>query len=138
MDNEERIIFEILSGLTDKWKSFFGLYTQFIGYLTTDMAKTLLVVKRESYYDIDSHFSNINLDLINVKALEYGVTELPYRDKYELNEVIPVLWEFLDEYDLYAISDKAWNKLIEYLDKMIAKEGDLCRDYIQKPIMKTL
>lgn len=122
MDNEEKIIFEIMSGLPEKWKSIFGLYTQYIGYLTADMAKILLVVKRESYHDIDSNFSNIDLDLVNAKALEYGLTELPCRDKSELNRAIPVLWEYLDKYDLCAISDKAWNELIEYLDRKIAKE----------------
>lgn len=122
MENEEKIIYRILSGLPDKWKSFFGLYTQYIGYLTADMAKTLLVVKRESYYDIDSDLSNISVDLINSKAFEYGVSELPYRDKKELNEVLPVLWEYLDEFELCELSDKAWNELIEYLDSKIAKE----------------
>lgn len=122
MDNEEKIIYRILSGLPDKWKSFFGLYTQYIGYLTADMAKTLLVVKRESYYDLDSDLSNISVDLINTKAFEYGVSELPYRDKKELNEVLPVLWEYLDEFELCELSDKTWNELIEYLDSKIAKE----------------
>lgn len=122
MDNEEKIIFKILSGLPDKWKSFFGLYTQYIGYLTAEMAKTLLVLKRESFDDVDFDSSNINLDVINAKAFEYGVSELPYRDKKELNEVLPVLWEYLDEFDLYALSDKTWNELIEYLDSKIAKE----------------
>lgn len=122
MDNEEKIIYRILSGLPDKWKSFFGLYTQYTGYLTADMAKTLLVVKRESYYDIESDFSNINLNLINTKAFEYGVSELPYRDKKELNEVLPVLWEYLDKFELCELSDKTWNKLIEYLDSKITKE----------------
>lgn len=138
MDNEEKIIFEIMSGLPEKWKSIFGLYTQYIGYFTADMAKTLLVVKRESYHDIDSHLSKIDLDLVNAKALEYGLAGLPYRDKPELNKAIPVLWEYIDEYDLCAILDKAWNELIEYLDRKIAKERNLCRDYTQKPIMKTL
>ena len=93
MENEEKIIFNILSGLPDKWKSFFGLYTQYIGYLTADMAKTLLVIKRCSYFDIDFDYSNIDLDKINIKALEYELSELPYRDKEGLDAVIPTIQE---------------------------------------------
>ena len=44
------------------------------------------------------------------------------KNKKELNEVLPVLWEYLDEFDLYALSDETWNGLIEYLDSKIAKE----------------
>ncbi|MDT4376949.1 MULTISPECIES: hypothetical protein [Clostridia] len=122
MENEEKIIFNILSGLPDKWKSFFGLYTQYIGYLTADMAKTLLVIKRCSYFDIDFDYSNIDLDKINIKALEYELSELPYRDKEGLDAVIPVLWEYLDEFDLCEISDESWNGLVKFLDNKIAKE----------------
>lgn len=118
MENEEKIIFSILSGLPDKWKSFFRLYTQYIGYLTAGMTKTLLEIKRCSYFD----YSNINVDIINQKTLEYGLAELPYRGKEELNEVIPVLWEYLDEFDLCEISDESWKGLIDYLDSKIAKE----------------
>ena len=48
MKSKQKILMKILWGLPDIWKSFFGLYTQYVGYLTPKMIITLLSIKRES------------------------------------------------------------------------------------------
>ena len=112
-----KIITDIIWGLDYERKSFFGPYTQYVGYITADIIKTLLYIKRFSYYDFDE-FLNINIDEINKKAKEYGIDELLCKDKNELNAVLPVLWKYLDKFDLSisSISDDTWKEVIKYLD----------------------
>ena len=119
-----KIITDIIWGLNDEWKSFFGLYTQYVGYLTADIVKTLLCIKRFSYYDFDE-FLNIDIDEINKKAREYGIAELSCKDKKELNAVLPVLWKYLDSFDLSieSISEDVWREFIEYIEYMNNKKN---------------
>ena len=38
-------LLRIPSRLAGLWKDFFGLYTQYIGYLTPEMVRTILQIK---------------------------------------------------------------------------------------------
>lgn len=121
-DEEFKTMHLICSGLAGEWKSILGLYTQYAGYLTAEMAKSLLILKMESWIELDD-LEKIDLDTLNDKAREYGTLELsfPRLDREEANKVLLALWECLDRYDLPAMSDQAWEEMIAYLDGLIAK-----------------
>ena len=113
---------KIVWKLPGVWKDFFGLYTQYIGYLSAEMAKTLLQVKRSADNELDMELVDLNLDKTNEYARKHGFRELPYKE--EINDVLPHIWKYLNEYDLSELSVPAdqWDELIDYLDKKAAKE----------------
>lgn len=129
---------KILWKLPDVWKDYFGLYTQYIGYLSPQMVKTLLQVKRNIDNELDVCLKDMDLKQTNEYAIKHGFNELPY--KKEIDDVLPRMWEYLNQYDLSddTVPTEQWDEMIEYLDSKAAKERVLCRAFIPKRTMKTL
>ena len=107
----------IPSRLSDIWKDFFGLYTQYVGYLTPEMIKTILQIKRSFDSALDERFDELNLIQLNEFAARQGYPELPNRK--EISDVLPHIWNYLKEYDFsdFSVSSEKWNELMGYLDK---------------------
>lgn len=112
MDSFERIP----SRLAEIWKSFFGLYTQYVGHFTPSMAKTILQIKRNCDNAPDEEFNDLDVSHINDYARKLGFKELPY--KKEIDDVLPRLWDYLKDYDLsdFTVPPEQWNELMKYLD----------------------
>ena len=98
------------------WKDFFGLYTQYVGYFTPEMIKTVLQIKRGCDSSLDEEFTGMSLSQLNEYARRHGFYELP--DMEEIDDVLPWIWNYLKEYDLSdsAVSSEKWNELMEYID----------------------
>lgn len=118
MDYLQRVLWK----LPEVWKDFFGLYTQYVGYLSPEMAKTVLQIKRSIDNELDADLKDLNLSRTNEYARDHGFNELPY--KKEIDNVLPRIWEYLNQYDLSddTVPVEQWDKLIEYLDQKVAKE----------------
>ena len=113
----------IPSRLAEIWKSFFGLYTQYVGYLSPEMAKTILQIKRSLDSSMDEEFTaDMCLSQLNEYAGKHGFRELPYKE--EIDDVLPRIWAYLKEYDLsdLTVSPEQWKALMEYLDLCEAKK----------------
>lgn len=116
------LLHKILWELPDVWKDYFGLYTQYIGYLSPEIARTVLQIKRSCDNEKDADFDIMNLSRTNEYARDHGFIELP--SKKEIDDVLPRIWEYLNQYDLsnVNVSTEQWNELIEFLDQKVAKE----------------
>ena len=112
----------IPSKLAEIWKSFFGLYTQYVGYLTPEMARTILLIKRSLDSSLDEEFTGMSLSQLNEYAGRHGFREFPY--KKEIDDVLPHIWKYLKDYDLsdLTVSPEEWNELMKYLDFCEAKK----------------
>jgi len=109
-------ILRIPSKLAVLWKDFFGLYTYYVGYLTPDMVRTILQTKRSFDSSPEENFTDMSLSQLNEYAKEHGLCELP--DMEEIDDVLPLIWNLLKEYDLsnITIPPEKWKKLMEFLD----------------------
>ena len=109
-------LLRIPSGLARLWKSFFGLYTQYMGYMTPDMVRTILQTKRDFDSSQGASFTGMNVSQLNEYAGKHGLPELP--DQEELDDVLPRIWDYLKKYDLSesAVPSESWNKLMEHID----------------------
>ena len=122
--NEEyHLLHRIVDDLAWQWKSFYGLFTQYVGYLTLDIAKTLMSLKRIADDTMDFDCTSLSYEKVNRFALQYNLRELPNIDGIE--KVLPRLWKCLDEYDLssWTFSDEAWNSFFAYLEERVKKKG---------------
>ncbi len=113
---------KIIWKLPDIWKDYFGLYTQYIGYLSPQIAKTILQVKRSIDNELGVDLKEMDLKRTNEYAIERGFNELP--NKKEIDDVLPRIWDYLIQYDLSddTVPAQQWVELINYLDKKAAKE----------------
>ena len=109
-------IFRIPSKLATLWKDFFGLYTQYVGYLTPDMVRTILQTKRNLDNSRDEKLNDMSLSQLNEYAKKHGLCELP--DMEEIDDVLPLIWNLLRKYDLsnITIPPEKWKELMEFLD----------------------
>lgn len=113
----------IPSRLAEIWKSFFGLYTQYVGYLSPEMARTILQIKRSLDSSMNEEFTaDMCLSQLNEYAGKHGFRELPYKE--EIDDVLPRIWAYLKKYDLsdFTVSPEQWQALMEYLDLCEAKK----------------
>ena len=109
-------IFRIPSKLATLWKDFFGLYTQYVGYLTPDMVRTILQTKRGFDSSPEENFTDMSLSQLNEYAQKHGFYELP--DMEEIDDVLPLIWNLLKKYDLsdLTVPPEKWKELMEFLD----------------------
>lgn len=109
-------IFRIPSKLATLWKDFFGLYTQYVGYLTPDMVRTILQIKRNFDNSRDEKLNDMSLSQLNEYAQKHGFYELP--DMEEIDDVLPLIWNLLKKYDLsdLTVPPEKWKELMEFLD----------------------
>jgi len=70
-------ILRIPSRLATLWKDFFGLYTQYVGYLTPDMVRTILQTKRNFDNSRDEKLNDMSLSQLNEYAKEHGFASSP-------------------------------------------------------------
>ena len=107
---------KIPSKLAEIWKRFFGLYTQYVGYLTPEMVRTILQIKRSLDSSLVDEFTGMSLSQLNEYAEKHGFCEFPY--KKEIADVLPRIWDYLKDYDLsdFTVPPKQWDELMEYLD----------------------
>ncbi len=129
MEDEQKVLQEIIFRFPNVWKDFFGLYTQYIGYLNADIAITLLTLKRIADSTLDFNCLELDLKRTNDYASHYNLEKLPYRK--EIEAVLPELWKFLDKYDLSAecISETTWNEFIDYWSKEKQRRNDYAGIY---------
>lgn len=110
----EKEILLLIQHLKDVWKRHFGMFTQYIGYLSPNQLKTLFVLKRISDENGEFDISTLDLCGLNNKAREYDVAEFGY--KKELDSVLPFLHKELKRYNLGNIEEGMWRSLLGYLD----------------------
>ena len=126
-------LIRIPSRLAELWKDFFGLYTQYVGYLTPEMVRTILQIKRSLDNSPDGQFADMNLSRLNEYAKRNGFCELP--DMEEIDDVLPTIWNYLKEYSLSdsTVPSEKWNELMKFLDycktrsRMIPRSWNHCR-----------
>lgn len=121
MEKSKKILGNIIFNLQDVWKRHFGLYTQYIGYMTPEMLITLSTIKRiaDSTWEIDC--SELSLNKTNELAEKFDLYRIPVKDEFEA--VLPKLWAFLEKFDLSEdnISENSWNEYIKYLENKIER-----------------
>ena len=115
-------LMKCVEGLTSKWKSHFGLYTQYVGYMTGEMIISLLTVWRHSEPDEYDEMSDREInDLINRKIAEYNAdneeTIAPFPSDQDIDTAMQKLIQFLKDYDLSeeSVPQHMWDQFIEYL-----------------------
>lgn len=115
-------LMKCVDGLASRWKSHFGLYTQYVGYMTGEMIISLLTAWRYSEHDEFDDISDHEInDLINRKIAEYNIEnegQIAYfpSDK-DIDNAMQKLIVFLKDYDLSveSVSPDMWSQFIEYL-----------------------
>ena len=120
--NYNRDLYLLINKLEYGWKDFFGLYTQYVGYLTPNMIKTLLLIKREFDEQSDTNFIHINLEEINNICFE--MTSDNFSHHKEVNDVLPKLWDILKKFNLNNVSEDEWDQFISFLNSKIVKVGN--------------
>ena len=117
---EEQLI-KCAMELADKWKQFFGLYTQYAGYLTADMALAIMSVWRE--WDGEKELTEYDAiegqHIINDYIFEYNKNNPQNKLSYfslheEETAVLSKLLGVLQKYDLW-VEEKTWDSFAEYL-----------------------
>lgn len=126
MDRRELI--KCAERLSVKWKDHYGLYTQYVGYLTAELIVTLLYVWRTSdpLEFVELSGREIRL-LIDDKAMLINEQEgrklklFPFDN--DIDTVMPKLIEILNEYDLSEnnLSKEDWQEFIDYLSSKIKR-----------------
>lgn len=126
MDRRELI--KCAERLSVKWKDHFGLYTQYVGYLTAELIITLLYVWRTSEpIDFDGLTGKEIRLLIDNKAMflneQEGLKLKLFPFDNDIDTVMPKLIELLDEYDLSEnnLSKEDWQDFIDYLSSKIKR-----------------
>lgn len=109
-------LIRIPSRLAELWKDFFGLYTQYVGYLTPEMVRTILQIKRSLDSSPDGKFTGMSLSQLNEYARKHEFHELP--DMEEIDDVLPLIWKYLREYNLSdsSVPSEKWQELMGFLD----------------------
>ncbi len=119
--NEQELI-RFTWDLHDKWKDVFGIYTYYVGYLSTEMIKALAVVRR---YDEDMSLERLadlksptvyDLNAIIRRFRDCGIREFPCDES--INQVIPKLINVVLKYnfDESTVSQREWEGFMDYLD----------------------
>ena len=67
-------LIRIPSRLAELWKDFFGLYTQYVGYLTPEMVRTILQIKRSLDNSPDGQFADMNLSRVQLYRKVKSIT----------------------------------------------------------------
>ncbi len=113
--------------LVGKWKQFFGLYTQYAGYLTSDMALAIMSVWRE--WDGEKELTEYDATevqhIINDYIFDYNENNPHNKLSYfslqkEETAVLPKLLCVLQKYDLW-VEEKIWDSFAEYLRSKATK-----------------
>ena len=109
--------------LAVKWKQCFGLYTQYAGYLTADMALAIMTVWREwdGERDLEEYEPEELQRVINDRIFDFN--ENNSQNKYpffslhtEEMVVLPKLLSVLEKYDLW-VDNTTWDNFADYLRK---------------------
>lgn len=115
-------LMKCVEGLASKWKSHFGLYTQYVGYMTGEMIISLLTAWRYSEHNEYDEMSDREIsDLINRKIAEYNVdneeTIASFPSDQDIDTAMQKLIQFLKDYDLSeeSVPQHMWDQFIEYL-----------------------
>ena len=116
---KKNLLCNLIFDLEYAWKSHFGLYTQYVGYLNPQLVKTLIIVWRFQTINKDKTELTNSQDInkyIFQNNLSYNCHEV--LDNKDLDSVIPKLFKTLKKYDLSetALTEKEFNRLLEYLD----------------------
>ena len=70
----------VMQNLAGVWKKHFGLYTQYVGYLSLEQIKTLLTLKKESDQYGEFNLSALSLNELNNTAQKYNLKAFGYGD----------------------------------------------------------
>jgi len=123
---EEKLI-KCAMELADKWKQCFGLYTQYAGYLTADMALAIMTVWRDwdGEMDLEEYEPEELQRVINDRIFDFNENnpqnKLPFFSLHkEETVVLPKLLSVLDKYDLW-VDNTTWDNFADYLRKRAAK-----------------
>lgn len=116
-------LLKIIWNLQNIWKEHFGLYTQYIGYVSPEMVKTILIIKKYSDENEDIDLRSFDLYKINKFARNNKIYEFP--NKKEFDDVLPKYWDYLNKYDFSNnnLKKSEWNELLNYLDKKIKEKN---------------
>ena len=125
---DKRELMKCIDRLSVKWKDHFGLYTQYVGYLTAELVITLLYVWRttDPLDFVGLSGKEIRL-LIDNRAMflneQKGAKLKLFPFDSDIDTVMPKLIEVLDEYDLTEsnLPNEDWQELIDYLSSKINK-----------------
>ena len=126
MDKQELMI--CVYRLSVKWKDHFGLYTQYVGYLTAELVITLLYVWRTTNpLDFDGLTGEEIRLLIDNRATsineQEGLKLTLFPLDNDIDTVMPKLIEILNEYDLSEnnLPNEDWQEFIDYLSSKISR-----------------
>lgn len=119
----EMYLIKCVNALADKWKTHFGLFTQYAGYLTPELAISLLSVWR--FYDNEDYNNLTAIEIL--KLLNERIAMLNENTQYQyvyfpenkdICTVVPKLIETLYDYDLSManVPSEQWNDFLHYLD----------------------
>lgn len=118
----EMYLMKCVNTLADKWKYHFGLYTQYVGYLTPELLISLLSAWRnydnKDYRNLDEQeilkLLNDRITMLNENTTQHYIY---FPNDKDTCSVLPKLIETLYNFDLSVpnISSEEWNKLINYL-----------------------
>ena len=107
--------------LSEKWKGFFGLHTQYVGYLTPEMALALMQIWREWDEDAElTEYESAELQqVINNRIEQIYINEGPnLKPRFSLQndeaEVLKKLFSVLEKFDLW-VDETTWNSFSNYL-----------------------
>ena len=116
---KKTLLYNLIFDLEYAWKSHFGLYTQYVGYLDSQLVKTLIIIWRFQTINKNikelSNSQDINKYIFQ-NNLSYNCHEV--LDNKDLDSVIPKLFKTLKKYDLSetVLTEKEFKQLLEYLD----------------------
>ena len=126
MDKQE--LMKCIDRLSVKWKHHFGLYTQYVGYLTADLVITLLYVWRTTDpLDFEGLSGKEIRLLIDERTMflneQEGLKLKLFPFDNDIDTVMPKLIEILSEYDLTEsnLPNEDWQELIAYLSSKIRR-----------------
>ena len=119
----EMYLIKCVNALADKWKAHFDLYTQYVGYLTPELAISLL--SAWPFFD-NKDYNNLD-DIEILKLLNERIAMLNENTQYQyayfpenkdICTVVPKLIETLYNYDLSManVPSEQWNDFLHYLD----------------------
>ncbi len=123
----EKQLIKCVMELAGKWKQFFGLYTQYAGYLTADMALAIMSVWRE--WDGEKELTEYDATevqhIINDYIFDYNENNPQNKLSYfslqkKETAVLPKLLCVLQKYDLW-VEEKIWDSFAEYLRSKATK-----------------
>lgn len=115
MDDLSKFMYE----MCNLWKDHFSLYTYYVGYMTPEMVKTLLILCRYKQMDIfemleDGKTTVSEFNDFITRNREYGLKEFRY-DK-DIDTIMPKIMEKILDYDFCEVDEGKWNQFMEYLD----------------------